>query len=248
MRGGLYARFPGRRIVDSPFKKKVIVHYGIVAFAADTRRWLILRPKFTLNFIYILQGRYRLSDLRELVTGLTQKEFQVLQTAAKDILVLEKLLQETFPAMSVEDRIYAKERFLTAINTFGSWKEEDLSLKFEPAWIFPQGPTQSKTEHPIDCALRQFTAQTQMTLSETEISFFGQEPILSLGDDLRQRYETRCWVCIFLQEPALPPVPASSLTVGECQWAGEEEARSLLVSRDKMLSQAKQIITRHFSF
>jgi hypothetical protein len=198
MRSGLYARFPGRKIVESPFKKKVDVHYGIVAFAADTQKWLILRRKSTPNFIYILQGRYRLSDLREIVAGITQKEFQVLQEATTDVSLLGKLLDEYSPSLSVEDRVYAQERFLAAINTLNNWSETDFELRLESSWLFPQGPTQSKTEHPIDCALRHFTQQTGISLGSSEISFFGQEPMIYLGEDLGQRYETRCWVCIFL--------------------------------------------------
>lgn len=250
-----YTKFPGRKIIETPFKKKVIVYYGIVAYAVDTQGWLLVQPASTPQMKRFLTGSYRLSEIEDLLQDMSNSEIDLLRQLTKDFTLLDKIIQDKVQNGSVEERLYAKERFLSAAPFINNLLTNLESPGCEESWSFPGGISKSKNEHPIDCALRSFTEQTGLSISESEISFFGQEPLLSLFDScLEDRKEMRSWVCIFLKEPSLiatPPI--DSITdhhdIKNVGWMKKEEAEEKLsTSQRKVLQEAERIINENFSF
>jgi len=149
----------------------------------------------------------------------------------------------------VEDEIYAKERFFAngpLFLRYVSSKNQPIT----PGWIFPNGFTISKRENPVDCALRSFEEETGLKITRKETSFFGQDPFCESESSnsshigsFQQRYETRCWLVIFMKERYIPNEDGQVKRI----WATEEEALSLLdLSKQRLLLEAKELIKENF--
>ena len=69
-----YDKLSRRKIVSSPFPKKEITSHGIVGICKKTNRWLMIKPRFTTSFKYIIFGAYRRVHLLELLKNMTKSE------------------------------------------------------------------------------------------------------------------------------------------------------------------------------
>jgi len=244
-----YRKFPSRIIVKSPFQKRINVSYGIIAYTWDTQRWLLVQHRYTLQFINILRGSYRNSELPFLLQGVTSEELKILQDISRESFTFNALFFNVFPKLLVEDEIYAKERFFANGPLFLGYVASK-NQPSNPGWMFPKGFTTSKRENPVDCALRCFKEETGLEITRKETSFFGRDPFCESDSSdsshigsLQQRYETRCWLVIFMKEQHIPYEDGQ----GKRLWATEKEALSLLdSSKQQILLEAKELIKENF--
>jgi len=249
-----YYKFPSRIIVKSPFQKKINVYYGILAYAWDTRKWLLVQNKYTLQFVNILRGSYRNSEVPFLLQGLTHQELEHLQKLSVDSFNFNSIFFHVFPQLPVEDEIYAKERFFANGTLFLEYKAS-VDQPSNPGWMFPKGFPRSKMENSVDCAVRSFKEITNIEITRKEKSFFGRDPFCERDESeedaigsLQQRYETRYWLVIFMKEKSLP----RESDMNECsqkRWVSETEAMSLLDNKKQhMILEAKELIKENFLF
>ena len=249
-----YHKFPSRIIVKSPFQKRINVSYGIVAYAWDTRKWLLVQHRYTLQFVNILRGSYRNSELPFLLQGLTTKELEQLRELTLDSFNFNSIFFRIFPQLCVEDEIYGKERFFANGTLFLGYKPSD-NQPANPGWMFPKGFTRSKIENSVDCALRSFKEETGLEITRKEKSFFGRDPFCERDESeteaigcLQQRYETRCWLAIFMKERPLPR-ESDMDEHSQKRWVSESEAMSLLDNKkQRILLEAKELIKENFLF
>src|SRR5579863_6356977 len=66
-----------RKIIKSPFEK-IVTSYGIIAYAALEKKWLIVHRKHSPSYTTILRTGYRDSSLRDLASNMVDREVKKL--------------------------------------------------------------------------------------------------------------------------------------------------------------------------
>ena len=161
-----YTSLPGRVIISSPFLERSLVSYGIIAYARDTSRWLLVNRQNSPEFIVLVRGSYRLSEIPRLLPGLCVTEVDTL----KRVLAAEQHWEPLFSVVfrktvdgSAKDYVYARTRFEEVIPLL---KESLASMtgKQETEWLWPKGRLASASEVPYRCAVREFSEETGVPL------------------------------------------------------------------------------------
>lgn len=241
-----YNSFPSRTMVKNPFRKPVFVKYGIIAYSWKTRRWLLLQRKYTDFFLKIVKGDYRNSELSFLLNQVTTQELKILKNLSKTSFNFNNVFDDIFPDDTMDDLIYAKERFLGNGEFF--IKHKSIKEQSEVVgWEIPCEPLLNDHENPIDCALRAFKKSVGWEITFKEKSFLGRDPFISndisnVNED--QRCESRYWLVIWMEEP-----PKNSDDEYNFKWCTEEETKEVL-DRNKVtvIEEAKEFIKENFLF
>jgi len=121
-----YHSFPGRTIIKSPFGVSLRVSYGIIVFVWKTRKWLLVKRAYTTNFLKIVEGSYRNSELKETLGGLTLPEMKSLKNLSQNSFKFNAMFKTVFPNRSLEELVYSKERFLSSSETIRNFIYSDL--------------------------------------------------------------------------------------------------------------------------
>ena len=157
-----------RLILDTPFTNKTIVSYGLIVFAKDTRRWIIVQRKHTIEFLLIIQGNYRISYLPLLMLNITQNEANLLKTCLNgdrsdfDQLYIEELNLNQDIEYGYLRFIENKSLLLKLIDNI-VFKDNNLP------WTWPKGRldyynSNHIMETPFECAKREFNEEVDTEL------------------------------------------------------------------------------------
>lgn len=243
-----YHTFPSRTIIQSPFQKPIALNYGIVAFAWDTRRWMLVQASYTCEFLRILGGTYRNAELPRLLKHITIQELASLQKLSKSSFHFNALFCKVFPHKGIEELVYAKERFLSNGMIFLHYdicRDQPASIK----WQFPYSSPLGSRENSVDCALRAFKDYTGLDITHREKSFLGRDPFCEKAPNIHegQRSEIRYWLVIYMAEPRLrsnrPFKSQESVKMFQSKWSSEEEVIEVLEPpKQAILREAKELI------
>lgn len=221
---------PRRIVVDSPYTSRHLLSYGIAACAADTGRWLLVRPTTSPNFSCILRGFFRVSDLENMVLYITRTECEEMSACCN--IEDERCRAEAFRALytskfAIEgkkdeiDYAYAFERFEQCRKEIAERIKNSSTERPEIDWTWPKGRRNGATESTRDAALREFREETG--LDSKDLIVVTQEPI---GEFYRSNngriYETQCWVAVLPRE--VPPPPVTEVgEIAERRWFSVDE-------------------------
>lgn len=188
-----YNQIPQRRVVSSPFPRKEIVSYGIVAIATeDDKKWLaMIQPRFTPSMKFFIHGAYRPVYLTELLENMTKPEIIKIQQIAsnEDANEFATLFTEITGYKIRENGWYGYQRLLDL-------KEEIINFNAhtnltEPPYSFPKGKAYPNEDH-LSAALREFQEEMGFRIK------FGinPDPIDYFETGIAGReYRMRCWKC-----------------------------------------------------
>lgn len=245
-----YHTFPTRKVVKSPFQKRIYVKYGIVAFSWKTQRWLLMNQNYTPFFTQILTGSYRNSDLLSLLRHITVDELESLQKLSEESFAFNDLFYKIFPNSNLDDLVYAKERFLGNGTMFIQYKADETQPT-SLTWDFPCEPLLNERDNPVDCALRAFKEHTSLSITPKEKSFLGYDPfcVKEVGGVCEdQRCESRYWLVIYMDEPKIMRHNLDCENV-QMNWCNSKEAIEMLgTQKGKIIEQAEAIIKENFLF
>lgn len=243
-----YHTFPSRTIIQSPFQKPIALNYGIIAFAWDTRKWMLVQASYTCEFLRILEGLYRNAELPRLLKHITIQELASLQKLSKSCFHFNALFHRVFPHKSTEELVYAKERFLSNGMIFLHYeihRDQAASIR----WRFPYSSPLDSRENSVDCALRAFKDYTGLDITHREKSFLGRDPFCEKAPNIHegQRSEIRYWLVIYMSEPRLrsyrPFKYQENIKMFQAKWSSEEEVMEVLEpSKQAILREAKELI------
>lgn len=248
--------FPNRIILQSPFVDKTLVSYGIIAFAQDTSRWLLVRRRHSPDFIFFMRGSYRKSEIPRLLLGCSSLELSKLNDILQGFTTFEHVFHETISNFR-RDFEYANERFQDSLPSLRLVLPR-ISGESTTEWLWPKGRLHARYETPYVCAVREFCEETGLSIGNKSTYRDSESPYLastkSITESFRSNngyiYETRCWVYIFPYEITTPAIDNldSPGEIGECRWVSEDEAASLLKSNKyDVLKEAKSIIESRLS-
>ena len=196
-----YDDLPNLTVHFNPHRQRHITSFGIVAYCAVTDRFLLVQPRYTANYLTLLRGAYRRTNLRRLVTGMCMDELKMIRRVIFRQVSIYDLLHIVAPGV---DHDYVAMRFenhesdiLRLINEAQNAPE---TLE-HPNWLFPKGRP-NRHEAPYDTALREFTEETGVNM---ELEALNTNPIIGYYvADNDFIYESRYWVIECPAELELP--------------------------------------------
>lgn len=240
-----YHSFPGRTIIKSPFESSLQVYYGIIVFLWETRKWLIVKRKYTTDFLKFVEGSYRNSDLKTILNGLNLEELNSLKTLSQNSFKFNAMFKTIFPEKNLEELVYSKERFLSSSETVKNFLHSSSNTK-NYTWQFPCLLSKNSDENPIDIALKALKMQTGLEITQKEKSFLGRDPFSekeflgNLSDlvDVGKNEDYKYWLVVWMKEPKI-----ENEGNFEFQWISSSNSKIFLnLPKRLILKQAKQMI------
>ena len=243
--------FPSRIILNNPFLSKPLISYGIIVYCKSSQKWLLVRPRYSPEFILFVRGSYRKADLERLVTGFTVAEIKLIH---KIIDNPEYFITVFYSVIwgNTKDFEYAWKRCLDSLDFIQEILKSSNDCNYNldgkcerKLWLWPKGRLSHNGESPFHCAIREFQEETGLKIPNTA-KLVSTEPLIeSYHGNNGKTYETQCWVYIF--DDGIIPPEITDLhkpgEIGDRQWVTEEDAKLLLrESKFAVLQQAKIMI------
>lgn len=197
-----YADLPRRVIITSSHREKKINSYGIIAYAKDTDRWLLIQCNYNPGLTYILYGAYRPAYIQTILLNLQLEEINTI----KEIV---RASDEDGRRLFVD---YFKKHFLNEPTSLYAY-DRLMDLKDEIINFSTEGNLESSTygipkgraryrEEPFDAACREFIEETGISVEDASCVLDETIFIENSGISGR-RYNVQCWICIFDTQPVL---------------------------------------------
>lgn len=213
-------KVPEREILRSPFSNAPSPSFGILAYAMDTGRWLLVQRKYSPDFLILLRGMYVKTMLKEIISNLSFEERAILF----DVLTGKRPLEKLFIG-TVENREYSQERLNTHREFILKILASLSKIWTQTEWLWPKGKMESKAESRIESARREFEEEAGVKLDTAIYTGIGPLVDRHRGSD-GKFYETRTWVYIFTKE--IRPKKPEGLEISRRQWVKPDEALKLL--------------------
>lgn len=230
-----------RVIIETPFYQKKIRSYGLIVYALNTNRCIVVQRKHSAEFIIIICGHYRKSYLCLLLKWITDQEIIFLQN-------LFTLTQNQFNQQLLDlgldqaDLNYAyiqwnQNNYIIQqfINNLTHTSYNTLN------WTWPKGRLNvDDYETGYMCALREFEEEVEMTLPDplyVSTTFINLNMIKTINNKL---IETYCWLYVIQDEIELPLL-VNHKEVMQRQWISLEEAVQL-TNNENSYHELKNII------
>jgi hypothetical protein len=224
-----------RIILSAPFTQtnnKTSVSHGLVVFSKKTRRWIVVRKKYTNEFILIIRGQYRLSHLPFLLTSITSSEVALLHRccAQSEGSTFFRNLYLVDTGSPPDYLSYALIRFsetrLFIQRLIVDYDFSDNTLE----WGWPHGPhgrfNYHMHESPFDRAIRDTQDEIGITLPSpiyiTDTYVSEQTSTVACST-----LETRYYLYIIEDEPTIDP-HVNNTEICERKWANTEECQGLV--------------------
>lgn len=235
-----------RLITKSPFHGRSIVSYGIVAYALDTCRWLVVRRKHSAEFVMVMRGSYRPAHLYSLLLGVTADEESILRKCIASTTFFRTAYTEMFheegirKSFTQEDIDYASLRIdecSRVILSILDHRKKTPGLE----WLWPKGRLQPG-EDTFSCALREFHEEAGFILPPAV--YVSHLPLNESFCSIAGRpFESKCWLYAIPDEIALSPVEENNIEIAERRWVSFEEALQILSpSKIVVLRQAVDLL------
>lgn len=237
-----------RLILETPFSVRNTVSYGLIVYAQDTKRWVIVQRKHSVEFLLFMRGLYRLTHLPLLLSHITIDEAHCIQKCLNEGPKIFKEIYLNKLGLSPDELKYALIRMAESrpvvINLLNKLDLTNNTLTW--TWPkgrlnYPQSDSRLERETPFDCAKREFLEEAEIVLpaplsiSNTYIS----EIIRTItGRNIESRY----WIYIIPNEIALNP-PVNHQEVIDRKWVNTEECQKLL-HRDELFAQIVQMVDK----
>lgn len=234
-----------RLLFYNPHRRRHIVSYGVITFARDTGRYLVVRRRFSPHYLLFMSGTYRLANLPLYFHNMTAEELRLVRRMLYNNIGFAEMCHMILPANNVE---YANLRFLRCqdeISRLLNHVQHTTDPRPEPEWLFPKGRLE-RGETPNQAARREFIEETGVQLTAADINLIDEDPITTthLADN-DFIYETQYFVAIVPEELYLPKT-FSNFEISARAWRSREELQNILGTKQLLvLTEAQRKISRH---
>lgn len=232
-----------RLILDTPFSVRSTVSYGLIVYAQDTKRWVIIQRKHSAEFLLYMRGVYRLTHLPLLLSRITEQEAKIVTRCLKEgpdsfrSIYLDEL------DLPLSDLEYALIRMAETRNiVLKLLPKLDLSTN-SLSWTWPKGRltySQVEKETPFDCAKREFIEEVEIALP---VPIFISDTYISenVHTITGRNIESRYWVYIIPKEVTLLD-PENHPEVAARKWVTTDQCR-ILVQQNDIFTRVVDMIT-----
>ena len=216
-----------RLILDTPFSVKSTVSYGLIVYAQNTKRWVLIQRKHSAEFLLFIRGYYRISYLPLLLCNITQEECHIiLQCLQKGPSFFIDLYKDVL-GLDADGISYALIRMAESrdiiYDILSKLSFEDNTL----SWTWPKGRIQfsDEKETSFECAKREFYEEVGIQLPPAV--YISQEYITHTIKTLSGRIiESRYWIYIIPEEIPLSK-PQCNPEVITREWVSISDTYSL---------------------
>lgn len=212
------------------FPSRPVVSYGLMVYARDTKRWLLVQRRHSAEFLLVLRGSYRVSILPQILAGITLGEAELLKGClAGGPVKLRQVYNDL--NLDLKDFHYSLTRMAECRHVLLDLLQH-MTFSQSLSWNWPKGRLQRSEdqtrETPFECALREFREEVEVVLpgpvKVSKIPFI-EKTATSSGKNL----ESRCWVYVVAHEFNLMESPSNDET-GAVGWFGADQIRKLVTS------------------
>lgn len=228
-----------RIILDSPFFSRNTVSYGLIVHSLKTKRWLIVKRKHSTDFLFFMNGAYRISQLPFMIKNITDGERETALRCLEDMEFFSKIYIDDL-GLDADGLENAKIRMKES-KDFAKALLNTLQLRHnEIKWTWPKGNPQScaRGENPFDCALREFEEKVEAKLPSP--SFLPDSYIVETMRTINGvNLESRYWVYVIDEEIPVH-TPISHMEVSDRKWASTKECAE--VTNEDLLNRAIEMI------
>ena len=233
-----------RLLFYNPHRRRHIISYGVIAYARDTDRFLIVRRRFSPHYLLFLAGTYRVANLPLYFHNMTAEELRLVRRMLYDNIDFTEMVRMILPVENVE---YATLRFRRSQNVISkllNHVQHTTASNPEPEWLFPKGRSE-RGEAGEYAARREFVEETGIQLAPNDITLVDEDPITTthLADN-DFIYETQYFVAVFGEELYLPKI-FSNFEISARAWRTRDELQSILGTKQLLvLTEAQRKISR----
>jgi len=218
--------------------KKPTPSYGIILFYIldGVYRFLIAQRRDTIEYIDYLRGRYTDSQLELYFSLMTQSEKDRLANWSFEELWDDLWIDKN---NNFWKNIYPKamSKYNHKKNVMLQLLQENEKSTIEPSWGFPKGKKEIN-ETDIECAMREFSEETGMTINYTNL--LTEPPFKETYRGTNGRiYTTVYYLAYCDSEIPIVKIPLNGIRketvsdeIGELKWVTLEESRQFL-NRDR---------------
>lgn len=235
-----------RLILNTPFSSRSTISYGLIVYAKDTQRWVIIQRKHSIEFLLFIRGLYRLTYLPFLLSHVTDVEADVIRKCLEggpaifeQVYLHELDLEEKGLAYALIRMAESRTITMNLLSKL-DFSQNDLS------WSWPKGRQSysgfadtTDRETPFACARREFIEEVEIKLPPP---LFISDSYLSTNfHTLTGRtIESRFWIYVIPTEIPIPPIE-SHPEVSNRLWV-DTETCAKLIPRNSIFKEVLSIV------
>lgn len=203
------------------------VSYGLIVYAMNTRRWVLVQRKHTAEFLIFIKGHYRLVHLPLLICKFMPSEVEHIRAALDNLDYFSDLYQKILcqPADGLKE---AQLRFSEVLEVLPKLLHAIDCTHNSLAWSWPKGRALIGV-HKEDCitaAKREFKEEVEVELPQNIVlsDQFIKEEYTTIGGKVINAYY---WLYIVSEEFAIPPLDKHP-EVRDRGWYSLSESKKML--------------------
>lgn len=214
-----------RRIISSPFDNYCIRSYGIILYCINTKKWLMVKRKDSVEYVLLMKGRYEKSEILMLMRGLTKDEIFKVKIMLDD----PKYFVTESMRTCEKYKNYSYQTFQDSIKLIRKAIEklEQSNYNFHQLnWEWPKGMI-NKGENEFSCAQRELEEETGISLDNNDTS-----DIIRLSPQrhcyVNKTIEVTFWFVTIHDEIPMTPPSSSDLEVSDRRWFTSDQVERIL--------------------
>lgn len=231
-----------RIIVSTPFNIRTIISYGLMVFAKDTKRWVIVRDKHTIEYVLLIKGCYRPTFIKLLLSKITVEESITIKNFLTNTI-------DVFVNLYLNDLNLEKNSLLYAVVRMAESRNnilkilDDLDISGNTlSWTWPKGRIQNYyfKETDFECAIREFKEEVEIDLPPSILNSdnYIEEHITTLTG---RKLESRFWIYVIPNELELHK-PINHAEVCDRIWVDTETCFKLIPKSINHINLFKKVI------
>lgn len=218
-----------RIIMDSTCNSRKIISYGLIVYAIDINKWILVQRKHSVEFLLFIRGTYRLTLLPFILTAFTQHEVDLLKRFYIDNDYLLEFINKELD-LDEENTSYALTRFKDSKKIVQHYIEVLDFSKNALQWTWPKGRinVDCNLESGYECAIREFKDEVEIDLSKPKYlseNYFTENILTVSGRNIESRY----WLYIIDKHVEIPKITLHD-EVSDRRWCDENMCRNVLTS------------------
>ena len=231
-----YSDLPLRIIISSPFEEHISQTYGMMVYAADTSRWLMIQRRHSMSLLILLKGNYCFSEIPSLVSDLVPDERDLIEKSLESRLQYASVLFHVYQDISSKPIESAWKKLEDARPIIERALRVCPSTEKGLAWLWPKGYKRSGrvSEESRDAAMREFKEESGLGEIGCPI-VHSHESVTYTNKTMTGRvFTTQCWICVLKNEVILPEVTEDEVEVASRSWLTTEQVAECLKEPERI--------------
>lgn len=231
-----------RLIISTPFTSKRVISHGLIVYAMDSKRWVIIQQKHTIEFTLFIKGAYRPTFLPIYLSCITKTEAVTINKC----LDCEEYFQEIYLKelnLAPDGLIYAKKRLHESCDIVRRLLSAlaDALADNKTDWGFPKGKASFSSERKSSLAVAQQRFVDEIGIQLPPALFISEDYVSETIKTLTNRIlEYRYWIYIVPLEFSIATDNISNNIITK-QWADTEVCKQI-INNNALFEQVANVV------